>query len=543
MAPTATSEKTKEASRGRSASTSGDRQRPRKPSSKKGSGKPAKLPSSTVSKSLLLPFITLWLIAVIALSGLVYWGIKSKPPSAATQNKKARSQLSQPLKPSPDSAVTTAESRKPPPHERTGQPDSPVARQANRIPPSRKASSQEIKEYDIPADQSKGKPSVSDQANPHPPAEAANQSDDHRTVTRPKSLPLMKHIPSVGASSAESPGASNPSEIRIDVTPLDASRAKPSEPARAPESPLTTPDPPPKSSESVHANHPPPTANDTPAESHMRSGPREVSASAQKESSQTSHGSMPALMSLANVSGNAPPPSPPSPLTATPVARVAIVIDDFGPDMEMAKKFLNLPLAITFSILPYQRHSQDIAELAHSQHHEVLLHMPMEPQGYPKANPGKGALLVSMSADTMQRAIQAALNASPYISGMNNHMGSRFTENPAFMKIVLSELNPRKLYFLDSCTSPKSVGSSTARELHIPSRQRDIFLDHKPSQDVTQSQIEQLIRKAKIQGTAIAIGHPHESTLRALKQHSNRFRQEKIAVVPAREIVGEWVNR
>jgi polysaccharide deacetylase 2 family uncharacterized protein YibQ len=205
----------------------------------------------------------------------------------------------------------------------------------------------------------------------------------------------------------------------------------------------------------------------------------------------------------------------------------------------MAKRFLRLPIPITFSILPYQPHSREIAQLVHSEHGEAILHMPMEPQEYPKVNPGKGALLVAMSAATMQKTIRTALDFSPHIAGMNNHMGSRFTENAAFMEIVLSELHQRRLYFLDSWTSPRSTGATVARKLHVPSRQRDIFLDHKVSEENTLAQIEQLIRKAKIKGTAIAIGHPHESTLQALQRRAERFRKEKIEVVPLGTLMSE----
>ena len=220
-----------------------------------------------------------------------------------------------------------------------------------------------------------------------------------------------------------------------------------------------------------------------------------------------------------------------------PLAEVAIVIDDFGQNLEMAKKFLNIPLPITFSVLPFQPHSEEIVELARSRGHEVILHVPMEPQEYPRVNPGRGALFVSMSRDKLQETLQTVLDAYPNISGVNNHMGSKFTENAESMNIVLSELSRRELYFLDSYTSDKSVGYALARKLKIPSRRRDIFLDHTPTEDFVRSQIRQLIRKAKIQGSALAIGHPHEYTYKVLLQEAERFQQERIAVVPSGKLI------
>jgi uncharacterized protein len=232
-----------------------------------------------------------------------------------------------------------------------------------------------------------------------------------------------------------------------------------------------------------------------------------------------------------------PPPKPPTPPLTPPIARVAIVIDDFGADLNIAKRFIELPIPITLSILPYQRYSREIAELAHAHQRQVILHLPMEPKGYPKVNPGKGALLVSMSGSNIQKSVSAALESGPYFTGINNHMGSRFTENAVLMKTVLEEAQKRGLYFIDSYTSPRSVASTVAQQVHIPFRRRDIFLDNNQSEDAIRAQIRQVIRRARIQGSALAIGHPHESTLRALSQEAEGFEREEIAVVPAGELI------
>jgi uncharacterized protein len=233
------------------------------------------------------------------------------------------------------------------------------------------------------------------------------------------------------------------------------------------------------------------------------------------------------------------PPEHPSPVLTPPVARVAIVIDDFGVNLEIARKFLEVPLPVTFSVLPHQRFSKEIAQLAHENHRQVVLHLPMEPQGYPKVNPGKGALLLSMSGEAVQRSLSTALDSSPHISGVNNHMGSRFTENALLMKTVLEEAKRRGLYFIDSFTSPRSVAASVAQQLSVAFLRRDIFLDNNPSEAAIRAQLRQLIRRARVQGSALAIGHPHESTLRALGREAGEFEREKIAVVPAGELLPE----
>jgi polysaccharide deacetylase 2 family uncharacterized protein YibQ len=217
---------------------------------------------------------------------------------------------------------------------------------------------------------------------------------------------------------------------------------------------------------------------------------------------------------------------------------VSIVIDDFGVDLEIARKFATLPFPINFSILPHQRYSRAIARLAHAHNHEVLLHLPMEPQGFPKVNPGKGALLLSMSNGRMKKALQSSLDSHPYISGVNNHMGSRFTEHEHSMEVVLKELKRKGLYFLDSRTSKRTLGLSLAQKLRVPSAGRDIFLDHVRTETFIRSQIKKLIRKAKVQGRAIGIGHPYDVTLRVLTHEAGRFRQQNIEVIPLKTLIG-----
>jgi uncharacterized protein len=219
-------------------------------------------------------------------------------------------------------------------------------------------------------------------------------------------------------------------------------------------------------------------------------------------------------------------------------AKVAIVIDDFGTDVGIARQFASLPFPVTLSVLPHQAHSREIAELAHLEGREVILHLPMEPLN-PRESPGPGALLLSMSGDQMRRNIRAALITSPYFDGVNNHMGSRMTRDAQIMKTVLSELQGRDLFFLDSMTTNESKGWKVARELKIPTLKRDIFLDDDPSEQAIGSQIARLVKIAKIRGMALAIGHPRKATLRSLQKAAAHFREEGIEIVAAHDLINK----
>ncbi len=200
--------------------------------------------------------------------------------------------------------------------------------------------------------------------------------------------------------------------------------------------------------------------------------------------------------------------------------RVAIVIDDIGNDLGIARDLLNLPVPVTLSIFPFAPHAREIAREAVSKGYDILMHLPMEPEGYPGKgkDPGTGALYVSMTSSELVKQLNQDLDQIPEVCGINNHMGSRFTSERRGMKIVMEVLKKRKKIFLDSRTSRKSVGYQVARECGIPTVKRDVFLDNTRDVQKIREQLDRLIEEAKKRGYAVGIGHPHRATYLALKK-------------------------
>ncbi|MFH0786887.1 MAG: divergent polysaccharide deacetylase family protein [Pseudomonadota bacterium] len=210
---------------------------------------------------------------------------------------------------------------------------------------------------------------------------------------------------------------------------------------------------------------------------------------------------------------------------------VAIVIDDLGYQKQLAWNFINLDLPLTLSFLPQAPFAQEMARQALQKGKETWLHLPMEPKNYPKTDPGPGALLISMSGNEIQRILQKDLEAFPGVTGVNNHMGSRFTEDPDKMTLVLKMIKGRNLFFLDSRTSRDSVGLSVAARLGIKAIGRDIFLDNVQEEEAIQQQLDQLIRLGQEHGLAVGCGHPYPQTLRAIKEKIPVL-QDKVRLVP-----------
>lgn len=204
------------------------------------------------------------------------------------------------------------------------------------------------------------------------------------------------------------------------------------------------------------------------------------------------------------------------PSISSPKARVAIVIDDLGEDMDKALELAQIPGPITFSILPFQSRSQEVLELAKRYHKPVMLHMPMEPAN--EANPGKGALFCSMSSEEIISSLTQALDALPGVKGLNNHMGSAFTARREVMEPMLREINRRGLFFLDSRTSANSIGYQLAQELGVKSCERRVFLDNFQDSKMVSQKLKELCQIARTQGSAIGIGHPYPETIKVLEE-------------------------
>ena len=232
-------------------------------------------------------------------------------------------------------------------------------------------------------------------------------------------------------------------------------------------------------------------------------------------------------------------PAPPPVAEEVPPSgpRVAIVFDDLGGQIAPVERLLATGEALTYSVLPFLAHSQEVATLVHDAGREVLLHLPMEPLGYPRANPGQGALFTNLPVVELNRRLTDDLQAVPYIDGVNNHMGSKFTEDPEAMAVVMEGLRKAGLFFFDSRTTPHSVGPTAAAEMGVPWIARDVFLDHDRAQPAVTQQIERLIKLAEEHGTAIAIGHPHPETLAALDEGLPALREAGVTIVPLSDLV------
>lgn len=194
--------------------------------------------------------------------------------------------------------------------------------------------------------------------------------------------------------------------------------------------------------------------------------------------------------------------------------QLVIVIDDVGYRAE-DHKVMRLPLPVTVAVLPSAPHAANMAKQAAQQGRETIIHLPMQPRGNQRVE--AGALHTGMGADEVQRTLQQAMRIVPNAIGLNNHMGSAATADPALMKLLMQQLKARQLLFLDSRTISSSVAESTARELGVPALRRTVFLDDDNNFARVQAEFQRAVKMAQKKGWAVAIGHPRPNTIKVLQ--------------------------
>ncbi len=217
-------------------------------------------------------------------------------------------------------------------------------------------------------------------------------------------------------------------------------------------------------------------------------------------------------------------------LSRSEANQVAVIIDDVG-YKKMDHQVLALPSTVTISVLPFTPQSKNIAEKAHLQGHEVMLHLPMQSLQGNKL--GKGGLNNQMTQAELTHILEQAIADFPYAKGLNNHMGSLLTQLPTPMHWTMATLQKHRLFFIDSSTTKYTVARSIAEQYQVPHSKRHVFLDNNLDPDSLERQFKHLLWLAKKRKTTVAIAHPHKETLQFLVANLDRLEQAGIELVPA----------
>jgi polysaccharide deacetylase 2 family uncharacterized protein YibQ len=215
---------------------------------------------------------------------------------------------------------------------------------------------------------------------------------------------------------------------------------------------------------------------------------------------------------------------------------IVLILDDVGFDHQPLATAMTIDPNVNFAVLPNGARSTEFVATLHDRGFELLCHLPMEPEGFPRISPGDGAVLTSMSDAEVAEATRANIGAIRYARGVNNHMGSRATADRRVMTDVLGAL-PKGMYFIDSKTTGNSLAGNLARSMRVKTASRNVFLDDKQDVAAIRRQLAELAQTAQSRGIAVGIGHMYPTTVRVLTEDAPKLRAEGFRFVRASEAV------
>lgn len=216
--------------------------------------------------------------------------------------------------------------------------------------------------------------------------------------------------------------------------------------------------------------------------------------------------------------------------------RLAIILDDVGGDPAAVDAIFSLRYPLTLSVLPNHPRSMEIAQDAHRRGYQVMLHLPMESLANETAEIQE--LRPGMSPGQISNELNSMMRTVPYAAGVNNHQGSLATSDPHLMSELMPVLREHQLFFVDSRTTAATVAYEAAQAAGVPCAFRNVpFLDDVQDVSAIRRQLDLAAKDAREKGQAVAIGHPHPATLRALAEFLPQAEAQGIHLVHASDLV------
>lgn len=217
-------------------------------------------------------------------------------------------------------------------------------------------------------------------------------------------------------------------------------------------------------------------------------------------------------------------------------AKIAIIIDDLGLDIRRTREVLALPGTLTLAFLPYARKAPELAKQGKEKGHELIIHVPMEPLNG-NLSGGIWTLHSAMGRKEFEGTLDRIMNSFEGYVGINNHMGSRLTQDIKAMTWLMDYLKARNLFFVDSKTIHSSVAHKVAQKTGLSHGKRQVFLDHDPSAESVGLALQEVERIARQQGAVIAIGHPKDTTIKALAEWIPTMEKKGFEMVPVSQLL------
>jgi uncharacterized protein len=217
--------------------------------------------------------------------------------------------------------------------------------------------------------------------------------------------------------------------------------------------------------------------------------------------------------------------------------KLAILIDDVGMNIKTTTYFKRIDRDLSFATIPHLPKTVQATQILKDAGFEVILHMPMEGSNETLNRRTQGLIKPSMTEKEIYDKFDGAIENLGEVEGFNNHMGSKFTNNPKKMRELLSYAKKKEMFFIDSNTNSKRQGYKIAKELDIPTYYTSYFIDNSHKKEDIIEAIKVSVRLAKEREKVLVIGHYRKDTAEAIYEMLDYIKSEGVELVPVSEVL------
>ena len=205
--------------------------------------------------------------------------------------------------------------------------------------------------------------------------------------------------------------------------------------------------------------------------------------------------------------------------------KLVIIIDDVSTRHQL-NSIQATGIKITPSIFPPSKRSMVSHHLAKGLAH-YMIHLPME-SGSAQFNKQTKTLITTFSKEQIEARVKELRVLFPTARYINNHTGSVFTDNYAAMQTLYAALRKEGFTFVDSRTIASTKVPKITEDFGDAYVARDVFIDNEHNVPYIHRQLQKAVNMAKERGYAIAIGHPHKMTMKALSSAADIFNEVEL---------------
>jgi polysaccharide deacetylase 2 family uncharacterized protein YibQ len=191
------------------------------------------------------------------------------------------------------------------------------------------------------------------------------------------------------------------------------------------------------------------------------------------------------------------------------------------------------PVLFSVALRPDKSDAGRFGREVRQENHEVLLHLPMEPKGYPRVDPGKDAILLDLSRIEIEDRVTRCLSAVGPVQGVVSRLGSAALNDPDVLRAVLDELKRRDLPFIDAHTSGSSMVEEIGEETGARTLPVSASLDDaRGTAASVRARVREIASDAIQKGSIVVMVRPSALVLDVLESELPRIKAQGIALVP-----------